>query len=110
MAERVLIRRMERRRTWDDTELVFGGVKGGKPLNEHRIWKNFTLVREKAALPDSIKFHSCRHTFASWLLTESGMNLYTVSRWLGHRDIKTTVNTYGHLVPTGSEVAERVFA
>ena len=110
MAERVLIRRMERRTTWADEELVFGGVRSGGVLSEKRIQENFALVRDKAALPESITFHSARHTFASWLLEEPGMNLYTVSKWLGHRDIKTTVNTYGHLVPTGSEVAERVFA
>ncbi|MFF3466942.1 hypothetical protein [Streptomyces sp. NPDC002619] len=27
------------------------------------------------------------------------MPLHEVSRWLGHRSIKTTVDVYGHIVP-----------
>ncbi len=42
-----------------------------------------------------ICFHSCRHTYASWLI-EEGADLYTVQKLLGH---KTNVMTqrYAHL-------------
>ncbi|MFF0969991.1 hypothetical protein ACWDQO_29820 [Streptomyces sp. NPDC003703] len=39
------------------------------------------------------------------VLTEAGITkpdgspIHEVSRWLGHRSIKTTVDVYGHLVP-----------
>jgi integrase len=42
--------------------------------------------------------HSLRHFFASTALAH-GIPLHEVSRWLGHRSIKTTVDVYGHLVP-----------
>ncbi|WP_405019060.1 tyrosine-type recombinase/integrase [Kitasatospora sp. NBC_00070] len=42
--------------------------------------------------------HSLRHFFASTALA-NGVPIHEVSRWLGHRSIKTTVDTYGHLVP-----------
>ena len=42
--------------------------------------------------------HSFRHFFASTALA-NGVPIHEVSRWLGHRSIKTTVDTYGHLVP-----------
>ncbi|MFC8988232.1 tyrosine-type recombinase/integrase [Streptomyces sp. NPDC057115] len=42
--------------------------------------------------------HSLRHFFASTALA-NGVPIHEVSRWLGHRNIKTTVDTYGHLVP-----------
>lgn len=42
--------------------------------------------------------HALRHFFASTALA-NGVPIHEVSRWLGHRSIKTTVDTYGHLVP-----------
>ena len=44
---------------------------------------------EKAGIKKHITFHSARHTFATLCLTYD-IDLYTVSKLLGHRDIKTT--------------------
>jgi integrase len=43
----------------------------------------------RAGIDKNITFHSFRHTFATLQLT-LGTDLYTVSKLLGHRDIKTT--------------------
>lgn len=40
-----------------------------------------------------------RHTCASLSLASTG-NLHVVKERLGHRDIRTTINTYGHLLPS----------
>ncbi|MFF9560714.1 tyrosine-type recombinase/integrase [Streptomyces albus] len=42
--------------------------------------------------------HCLRHFFASMALA-NGIPIHEVSRWLGHKSIKTTVDIYGHLVP-----------
>ncbi len=52
-------------------------------------------------LPD-IRFHDLRHSCASLLLAK-GFQLQEISDWLGHSDIGTTGNIYGHL-----EYASRV--
>lgn len=41
--------------------------------------------------------HSLRHFFASTALA-NGVSLLEVSRWLGHRSINVTADTYGHIV------------
>lgn len=44
---------------------------------------------QKAGISKSISFHSFRHTFATLQLS-LGTDLYTVSKLLGHRELKTT--------------------
>jgi hypothetical protein len=44
-----------------------------------------------------IRFHDCRHTFASLLLRKGESPVY-VQAQLGHHDISMTVGTYGHLI------------
>ncbi|WP_179475361.1 tyrosine-type recombinase/integrase [Mycolicibacterium vinylchloridicum] len=41
------------------------------------------------------RIHDLRHSAASWLLQDR-VPMAVVSKHLGHRDIRTTVNTYGH--------------
>ena len=43
----------------------------------------------EAGINKNISFHTARHTFATMLLTLD-VDLYTVSKLLGHKDIKTT--------------------
>lgn len=63
---------------------VFQGLKYGMTYNTEIIrWCN------RAAVPKHITFHSARHTNAV-LLLENGADIYTVSKRLGHREIRTT--------------------
>jgi len=50
------------------------------------------------------RYHSTRHTFATWLL-ENGTDLRWVQQQLGHATIAQTADTYGHLQPTRHEAA-----
>ncbi|MBC8204676.1 MAG: tyrosine-type recombinase/integrase [FCB group bacterium] len=43
-------------------------------------------------------FHTLRHTYASHLLM-SGVNIFIVSRWMGHSSVRVTEKHYGHLIP-----------
>jgi integrase len=48
-------------------------------------------------------FHTLRHTYASHLLMSS-VNIFTISRWLGHSSVRVTEKHYGHLIPEAAEV------
>jgi integrase len=58
-------------------------------LNEGLVTHKFTHYAGKANLK-GFKLHSLRHTFATKLI-ELGVDILTVSKLLGHSDIKTTM-------------------
>lgn len=71
---------------------VFCGRSPGTCLQGvKRAWQK---VRALAGIPD-IRIHDLRHSFASFALKE-GVDLYTVSKLLGHKNIATTTR-YAHL-------------
>ena len=65
-------------------ERVFVGLKYGMTYNTELVrWCN------RAGIPKHITFHCARHTNAV-LLLENGADIYTVSKRLGHRELRTT--------------------
>lgn len=59
-----------------------------------------------AALParlHGLRWHDLRHTCASLSLAAPGGNLHVVKERLSHDDIRTTINIYGHLLPSVDE-------
>ncbi|HAC22704.1 MAG TPA: mobilization protein [Porphyromonadaceae bacterium] len=68
----------------EGTGLVFEGFTYGTTLlKELEGW------RLKAGIDKKVTFHTGRHSFAVMIL-DLGNDLYTVSKLLGHKDIKTT--------------------
>ncbi|OCB78838.1 site-specific integrase [Flavobacterium crassostreae] len=66
------------------TDRVFVGLKYSTVYNNEIVrWCN------RAGISKHITFHSARHTNAV-LLLENGADIYTVSKRLGHREIRTT--------------------
>jgi integrase len=45
-----------------------------------------------------LRFHDLRHTCAAMLIA-AGAHPKAIQDHLGHRDIQTTFNVYGHLLP-----------
>jgi integrase len=68
----------------EPTEKVFEGLI-------YSAWVNLHLTKWlfKAGITKDITFHCFRHTFATLQLS-MGTDIYTVSKMLGHRDLKTT--------------------
>jgi len=68
----------------EPTEQVFKGLVYSAYLNSHL--KQWIL---SAGITEKITFHSFRHTYATLQLSK-GTDIYTVSKMLGHRELKTT--------------------
>ncbi len=75
-----------------DSPYVFPGKSGKKRVDFKRPWAR---IKEEAGLPPSFRLHGLRHHFASSLVS-AGVDLYTVSKLLTHKDVKTTMR-YAHL-------------
>lgn len=79
---------------WESSGFVFTKRAGG-PLRPEQDYKQWKSLLEKAGL-DHVKLHSARHTAVSLMLA-SGVEMFTVSRAVGHTSILTTVDGYGHI-------------
>jgi integrase len=86
---------------------VFKLAVAGRPERRYRRRGIPVLVPAiPAALPDrlhGLRWHDLRHTCASLSLAAPGGNLHVVKERLGHDDIRTTINVYGHLLPSVDE-------
>lgn len=68
----------------------------GHQLDRHNVRRRgHDVTLRDAALPSRVRLHDLRHTAATlWLA--SGQSIYFVQQQLGHQDIQTTIDLYGH--------------
>jgi integrase/recombinase XerD len=72
------------------------GMKRKRPLSNHAIREMFDRLVERGVqdgfIPEDHSFtpHSLRHSFALYAL-ESGTDIYTISEFLGHQSLSSTV-------------------
>jgi integrase len=85
----------------------FGESLDAKVLRVGECQKSLNRACKKVGT-DRITHHDLRHLFATCCI-ESGVDIPTVSRWLGHKDGDAlTMRTYGHLREHGIAQAQRV--
>lgn len=88
------INRRQFGREYHESDYVFKWPDG-TPFSPDYVTHHFAKVLKKHNLPH-IRFHEPRHSCASLLLNQ-GFGLKDVQEWMGHSDIQTTANIYGHL-------------
>jgi len=67
----------------------------GEIIDPDYITGRHTDLLKKAGLP-RVRFHDLRHSCVG-LMMANGVAIERIRDWVGHSDIRTTVNTYGHL-------------
>jgi len=87
------------------TGLLFPGAWNPiRPVSPTSLRKWATDAWTEAGL-SPLGFHEERHTFAS-LMIAAGVNVKALSAYMGHPNIKITLDRYGHLLP-GNEAEAR---
>jgi integrase len=76
-------------------KLVFRSPTG-RMLDRHNVRRRgHDAALRRAGLPSEVRLHDLRHTAATlWLA--AGASIYFVQQQLGHKDIQTTIDLYGH--------------
>jgi integrase len=76
----------------------------GTPLRARNVVRAFKALLARAGLPEDVRVHDLRHTAASLLLA-AGTDAVTAAAILGHAQPSTTLNVYGHAVPSNVRAA-----
>jgi integrase len=85
----------EQRRLWPDAELVFLTTTG-TPIEPMNLTHHFNAVIAEAKLP-KLRFHDLRHSCATFLIAQKE-HPKVISAILGHAQISTTMDIYGHVL------------
>lgn len=68
----------------------------GSPIRPDFVTPHFQRILKQGGLP-VIRFHDLRHS-AVYALRKGGCDAKDIQTWLGHSDVSTTLNIYGHLL------------
>ena len=75
----------------------------GSAIMPGALTKGYKRLAKRCGIVD-VRFHDLRHTHATMLL-EAGVPVHVVQARMGHESIQTTVDTYGHVLPTSDSAA-----
>lgn len=87
---------LKRRKALSNSEWIFPSLTDKNlPTNPTRAYVKLKEILKSAGLPN-IRFHDLRHTFATHAL-QSGVDVKTLSKILGHKSAAFTLDTYTHV-------------
>jgi integrase len=98
----------EHRERYPSPELVFTNTAGGpvgRTSFRTRVWKP---ALRRAGLPERLRFHDLRHSYATWLVSE-GVPPNVVQAIMGHEDVTTTLGIYTDVPTDFLQRVDRVF-
>jgi integrase len=91
---------------WQDHDLVFA-QPNGRPIERKSDWRAWKALLRQAGVRE-VRLHDGRHTAATLLLSE-GVHPRVVMEVLGHAQMRTTTDTYSHVMPAlGRDAADRM--
>lgn len=83
-------------------DYVFASPEGGPLRHSNFYRRHFRPAVDRAGLPDGVRFHDLRHTYAGFLIAE-GAHPKAIMERMGHSSITVTLDRYGHLLPSLEE-------
>lgn len=84
----------------DGPEAFIFTTPTGEPVRHNLFYKRVFSPAVRQAFPGrALRFHDLRHTCAAWLI-EANAHPLQIKLRLGHKEIRTTMDTYGHLFPS----------
>lgn len=90
-------------------DYIFVG-ETGMPIHYRNVNRTLKCMLERANCKNqSISVHSLRHTFASYLVSKD-VNIFTVSKLLGHSSIRTTETVYAEMLEKSNIDAVNLFS
>ena len=78
-------------------KLLFYDFRNNHPVTTQQVNSYFKRQCEKAGIDYPGGQHALRHTFATRGL-EAKVNPKVIQKWMGHKDISTTLNTYSSVL------------
>jgi len=84
----------------DGPEAFIFTTPTGEPVRHNLFYKRTFKPAISTRFPGRVlRFHDLRHTCAAWLIA-AGAHPLQIKLRLGHKEIRTTMDTYGHLFPS----------
>jgi integrase len=71
-------------------------ARGGEAWGKNHQQRPMIEACAKGKIAPTLRFHECRHTYAS-MLAQAGADLLTISKLLGHADTRVTSRHHAHL-------------
>lgn len=110
--DRQRFRRKKEDPTYTLESYIFNFNNQNRPIAKSTMLYRFNMMQKRAnkklieqglePLP-RITIHDLRHSHASWIINRSNYSdlekIIMIAQRLGHKDVKETLNTYGHLFP-----------
>jgi integrase len=81
---------------WPDAAYIFVSTTG-TPIEPMNLRNHFKAILKQIGLPATIRFHDLRHSCATLLIAQ-GVHPRVIQSILGHAQISTTMDIYGHVM------------
>jgi integrase len=95
---------LERQQTvHPNTQYVFVSSHG-TAIDPRNLLRRFKRALERAKLPATTRFHDLQHSCATFLIAQ-GEHPRVVMEILGHAQMSTTMDIYGHVLPSTQRAA-----
>ncbi len=73
-------------------------TQDGEKVTKRVIQRQFGTALKRAEIKDPFRWHDLRHSFATRLAQSGKVDIYAISKLLGHKDIRMT-QRYAHHCP-----------